>query len=55
MLVKNKMAMAGLGILILISLTALLAATISPYDPNKVDILHQLEGPSRAHILGTDL
>ncbi len=55
MLLRNKTAMLGLGILILISLTAVLAPQLSPYDPDEVDILHQLEGPSQAHLLGTDL
>jgi ABC-type dipeptide/oligopeptide/nickel transport system permease subunit len=55
MLVRNKTAMAGLGILIAVSLTAVLAPQISPYDPDAVDILHQLEAPGGAHLLGTDL
>jgi len=55
MLVKNKAAMAGLGILIALGLMAVLASQISPYDPDEVDILYQLQGPSREHILGTDL
>jgi peptide/nickel transport system permease protein len=38
-----------------VSLAAVLAPILSPYDPNQVDILHQLQAPSRAHILGTDL
>ncbi len=55
MLTKNRVAMAGLGILIVIALAAIFAPLISPYDPNQVDILNQLQGPSREHILGTDL
>jgi peptide/nickel transport system permease protein len=55
MLARNRAAMAGLGILILVSLMALLAPVISPYDPNAVDMLHQLEAPGSAHLLGTDL
>jgi ABC-type dipeptide/oligopeptide/nickel transport system permease subunit len=51
----NRAAMAGLGMLALISLMALLAPVISPYDPNQVDMLQQLSAPGRAHILGTDL
>lgn len=52
---KNRAAMLALGVLILISLSALFAAQISPYDPNEVDILNQLQGPSAEHLLGTDL
>lgn len=54
-LVRNRVAMGGLAILLLMSLLAVLAPAIAPYDPNAVDILHQLEAPSKAHILGTDL
>ena len=52
---KNRAAMIALGVLILISLSALFAAQVSPYDPNEVDILNQLQGPSAEHLLGTDL
>jgi peptide/nickel transport system permease protein len=52
---KNRAAMVALGVLILISLSALFAAQVSPYDPNEVDILNQLQGPSAEHLLGTDL
>ncbi|MGC8825561.1 MAG: nickel transporter permease [Anaerolineae bacterium] len=54
-LVRNRVAMSGLAILMLMSLLAVLAPAIAPYDPDAVDILHQLEAPSKAHILGTDL
>ena len=55
MLTRNKVAMAGLGILVLLALMAIFASLISPYDPDKVDILYQLQGPSPEHLLGTDL
>jgi peptide/nickel transport system permease protein len=54
-LVRNKVAMAGLVLLVVISLLAVFAPQIAPFDPNEVDILHQLQGPSGIHILGTDL
>ena len=54
-LVRNRVAMSGLAILVMMSLLAVLAPAIAPYDPDAVDILHQLEAPSQAHILGTDL
>lgn len=54
-LARNRVAMAGLAILVLLSLVAVLAPAIAPYDPDAVDILHQLEAPSKAHLLGTDL
>jgi len=55
MLVKNKVAMAGLGLLLLLALLAILAPYIAPYNPDEVDILNQLRGPSRQHVMGTDL
>lgn len=39
-----------LGILIM----ALFAEMLAPYDPNALDLAHMLEGPSMAHLLGTD-
>ncbi|MDY6876382.1 MAG: nickel transporter permease [Chloroflexota bacterium] len=55
MLVKNRVAMTGLSILVVLALLAILAPQVSPYDPDEVDILHQLESPTRSHLLGTDL
>jgi len=54
-LVRNRVAMAGLILLVLMAGASLLAPYLAPFDPDEVDILHQLEGPSGAHILGTDL
>lgn len=54
-LVRNRVAMAGLIVLIFISMLAILAPQISPYDPDEVDILQQLSPPSTAHLFGTDL
>ncbi len=55
MLIRNKVAMAGLSILLLLALISMLAPVIAPSDPDAVDILNQLRGPSRQHIMGTDL
>jgi peptide/nickel transport system permease protein len=44
----------GLGIVAAWLLVALFAPFLAPYDPNAVDILHLLEGPSLAHPFGTD-
>ena len=44
----------GVGIVGAVVLIALLAPVISPYDPDTQDILHRLQGPSGAHLLGTD-
>lgn len=55
MLIRNKTAMTGLAVLIILASLAVIAPTIAPYDPDEVDILHQLEPPSPVHLLGTDL
>jgi peptide/nickel transport system permease protein len=47
-------ALVGGLILIIIVVAALLAPLIAPYPPNKLDILHALQAPSWAHLMGTD-
>ncbi|OPJ56481.1 ABC transporter permease [Alkalithermobacter paradoxus] len=53
---KNKMAMIGLGILVILVLLALFADIIAPYDEVaiKQNLALRLQGPSAQHILGTD-
>jgi peptide/nickel transport system permease protein len=55
MLMKNEAAIAGMAVLLVLAVLALLAPYVSPYHPDEVDMLHQLESPSAAHALGTDL
>ncbi len=53
---RNKMAMVGLVILIILVLCAIFADQIADYQTMVVDqdIANRLQGPSREHILGTD-
>ncbi len=51
---KNKTALVGSGIILLVTASALLAPLISPYDPLEQNILSRLKPPSQAHLLGTD-
>lgn len=51
---QNKMALAGLGLILFLGMIALGARWIAPYDPVAQDIIHRLEGPSSAHLFGTD-
>lgn len=51
---NNKLAMAGLIVILLFVLLAVLAPLITPYDPAYVDLLAANLGPSGAHWLGTD-
>jgi peptide/nickel transport system permease protein len=51
---RNKLAFAGLVIVVLISLTAMLAPWFVPYDPGLQQLSDRLMGPSRTHLFGTD-
>lgn len=55
-LVKNKMAMLGLAILILLALCAIFADVIADYETKVVaqNIANRLKGPSAEHWFGTD-
>lgn len=53
---KNKMAMLGLVILVMLALTAIFADVITDYDTKVIaqDIKNRLQGPSMEHWCGTD-
>jgi peptide/nickel transport system permease protein len=51
---KNKMAMFGLVIIIILFLTAIFADFIAPYSYEDQDLLNMFQTPSRAHLFGTD-
>ncbi len=50
---RNKTATLALLYLVLIILLSIFAF-LSPFPPNKVDVLNVLQGPSSKHIFGTD-
>lgn len=50
----NRFAMAGLAVVGLLFLLAFLAAHITPYGPNDLDLYHVLMPPSSSHWFGTD-
>jgi len=52
--VSDRLAATGLAIVVLLSLAALFAPVLAPYDPTVIDPLRGLEGSSRDHLLGTD-
>ncbi len=54
-LCRNRLALAGLGILILLVLVALLTPWIAPYDYESQDLLLGATPPSRQHWMGTDI
>jgi len=51
---RYGMLLAGALIVVFMSLAAILAPAIAPYDPSAIDVEHLLEPPSAAHPLGTD-
>ena len=53
-ILKNKLAAAGLAMVSLIAVTALLAPWLSPYDASEQHLENRLCGPSWNHPLGND-
>ena len=51
---KNKLALAGSVVVILLFTVSILAPWIAPYDPNRMDLQKILMPPSGAHLFGTD-
>lgn len=52
---RNKLAMVGLSIVIIVILVAIFAPFIAPYDPTVRVKEESLLSPSKKHIFGTDL
>jgi peptide/nickel transport system permease protein len=50
----RKLAIVGLAFIILLILMAIFGPLIAPFEPNKMDLEHQLLNPSLTHPLGTD-
>lgn len=53
-LVKNKLAMFGGIVLIILCLAAIFAPLIAPYSYAEVDPLNKFASPSLQHLFGTD-
>jgi peptide/nickel transport system permease protein len=51
---KNKMAVAGSLVVLLLFAVSLLAPWIAPYDPGVIDLKQVLAAPSSVHLFGTD-
>lgn len=51
---RNRAAMGGLTVLVVIVLAAALAPLLVPHDPLSADLVKMLAPPSSAHPLGTD-
>ncbi len=52
---KRKTAVIGLIIILLLIVIAIIGPSLAPYDYTAYDYDHVLEGPTAAHIFGTDV
>lgn len=50
----NKLALVSAIIIVLFVVIALAASIVSPHDPNAQELASRLQGPSLAHLMGTD-
>lgn len=53
-LYRNRAVRVCLFVLLVVIAAAILAPLILPYDPQKMDVIKRLQGPSAAHWFGTD-
>ncbi len=53
-LVKNKLALMGGIVVVVLFVVSVFAPVLSPYDPDAIHVNEILMPPSRQHILGTD-
>lgn len=53
-LLKNKLAVIGGMLVLLVFILSIFAPLVAPYNPSTIDIKNILVGPSAAHLLGTD-
>lgn len=51
---KNKLALTGSGIVLLLFLVSFFAPWLAPYDPGQIDLKNVLLPPSLTHLFGTD-
>src|SRR5882724_10764492 len=51
---KNRLALVGGAIVLMLAVMAVAAPLVAPHDPHKLDIKRILEPPSTRHWLGTD-
>lgn len=54
MLGRNRLAVAGGAVIVVLFVVAILSPWLAPHDPNRIDLKRILEPPSRVHPFGTD-
>lgn len=52
--VRNRGAMMGLAVIVLLVIVSVMASALAPYDPAKSNMKEALQPPNRAHLMGTD-
>ncbi len=53
-LLSNRLALVGLGIVLLLVVLSAFAPLFTKYDPSFIDVSQRLQKPSMEHLLGTD-
>jgi ABC-type dipeptide/oligopeptide/nickel transport system permease subunit len=53
-LLRNRVAVAGLALIVIVALIAAAAPLVAPADPSAQDVLNARQGPSAEHPAGTD-
>src|SRR5437867_736751 len=51
---RNRAAVAGLAVIVILIIAAIFAPLLAPYNPYAVALEGRLQAPDRAHLLGTD-
>ena len=51
---RNKAAVLGMSVIVVLFVVAIFAPLLAPYDPNKIDMKVRLQASSPEHLLGTD-
>ncbi len=51
---RVSLGYVGIAVILIITVVAIFAPLISPQDPNAINLLAAKQGPSSAHLLGTD-
>jgi peptide/nickel transport system permease protein len=54
MFYKNKLMLAGSGIVLLLFIVSFLAPWLAPYDPGQINLSNVLVSPSSSYLFGTD-
>ena len=51
---RNRLAMVSLFVLLLVHVTAVLAPSLAPHNPERINLLHRFSPGSANYLLGTD-